>query len=138
MTNTMHSIPELDRQGLRKFGITTGLIVAGLFGIFFPWLLEVGFVRWPWILCSILVVMGLLTPMALNPVYKVWMKFGLMMSRFTTPLIMGLVFFLVITPIAIIIKVMGKDAMKRKLAEDVSTYRIESTKNARERLERPY
>lgn len=138
MSDTMHSIPELDRQGLRKFGITTGLIVAGLFGIFFPWLLEAGFVRWPWILCGILVAMGLVTPMALNPVYKVWMKFGLMMSRFTTPLIMGLVFFLVITPIAVILKVMGKDAMNRKLTEDVSTYRIESTKTTRERIEKPY
>ena len=82
MSNTMHSIPELDRQGLRKFGITTGLIVAVLFGIFFPWLLEAGFVRWPWILCGILIVMGLLTPMALGPVYHWWMRFGLMMSRF--------------------------------------------------------
>lgn len=138
MSDTLHSIPELDRQGLRKFGITTGLIVAGLFGIFFPWLLEAGFVGWPWILCGLLIVMGLLTPMALGPVYHWWMRFGLMLSRFTTPLIMGLVFFLVVTPIAILMKLLGKDAMRRKLAEDESTYRIESIKTARERIERPY
>jgi len=134
----MHSIPELDRQGLRKFGITTGLIVAGLFGIFFPWLFEAGFVIWPWILCGLLIAMGLLTPMALGPVYHWWMRFGLMISRFTTPLIMGLVFFLVITPMAIFMKLLGKDAMRRKLAKDESTYRIESIKTARERIERPY
>lgn len=138
MGDTMHSIPELDRKGLRQFGITTGLIVAVVFGIFFPWLLEAGFVRWPWILCGILVFMGLAIPMALNPIYKVWMKFGLMMSRITTPLILGLVFFLVITPFAIVMKVLGKDAMKRKLAADESTYRIASTKTARESIERPY
>jgi uncharacterized membrane protein len=138
MSDTMHLIPELDRQGLRKFGLTTGLIVAGLFGIFFPWLFEAGFVRWPWILCGLLIVMGLLTPMALGPVYHWWMRFGLMMSRFTSPLIMGLVFFLVITPVAIFMKLLGKDAMRRKLAKDESTYRIESIKTARERIERPY
>ncbi len=138
MSDKMHSIPELDRQGLRKFGITTGLIVAGLFGIFFPWLFEAGFVIWPWILCGLLIVMGLLTPMALGPVYHWWMRFGLMISRFTTPLIMGLVFFLVITPMAIFMKLLGKDAMRRKLAKDESTYRIESIKTARERIERPY
>ena len=82
--------------------------------------------------------MGLLTPMALGPVYHWWMRFGLMISRFTTPLIMGLVFFLVITPIAIFMKLLGRDAMRRKLAKDESTYRIESIKTARERIERPY
>jgi hypothetical protein len=138
MSNAMHSIPELDRQGLRKFGITTGLIVAGLFGIFFPWLLEAGFVRWPWILCGVLILMGLLTPMALGPVYYWWMKFGLFMSRFTTPLIMGLVFFVVITPVALVMKIMGKDPMKRALTQDHTTYRVASSKAARESIERPY
>ena len=138
MSDATHAIPELDRSGLRQFGITTGAIVAVLFGVFFPWLLEAGFVLWPWVLCGILALMGLVAPMSLRPVYQVWMRFGLMMSRFTTPLIMGLVFFLVITPVALIIKLMGKDAMRRKLAENESTYRIESVKTARERIERPY
>ena len=89
MSNATHAIPELDRSGLRQFGITTGIIVAVLFGVFFPWLLEAGFVLWPWVLCGLLALMGLVAPMSLRPVYKIWMRFGLMMSRFPTPLIMG-------------------------------------------------
>ena len=138
MSDLTHTIPELDRSGLRQFGITTGVIVAGLFGVFFPWLLNLGFVLWPWVLCGILALMGLVAPMSLRPVYKVWMRFGLMMSRFTTPLIMGLVFFLVITPVALIMKLLGKDPMRRKLAQDQTTYRVSSVKSARERLERPF
>ena len=138
MSDATHTIPELDRSGLRQFGITTGVIVAVLFGVFFPWLLEAGFVLWPWVLCGLLALMGLVAPMSLRPVYKIWMRFGLMMSRFTTPLIMGLVFFLVITPVALVMKIMGRDPMKRKLAHDQTTYRVTSSRSARERLERPF
>ena len=138
MSDLTHTIPELDRSGLRQFGITTGVIVAVLFGVFFPWLLNLGFVLWPWVLCGILALMGLVAPMSLRPVYTVWMRFGLMMSRFTTPLIMGLVFFLVITPVALIMKLLGKDPMRRKLAQDQATYRVNSARSARERLERPF
>jgi hypothetical protein len=60
------------------------------------------------------------------------------MSRFTTPLIMGAVFFLVITPTALIMKVSGKDPMRRKLTQDQTTYRVASRKAAREAIERPY
>jgi hypothetical protein len=134
----MDDIPKLDRAGLRKFGITTGAIVAVLFGVFFPWLLKAGFVLWPWVLFSVLAIMGLVAPMSLRPVYQGWMRFGLFMSRFTTPLIMGLVFFLVITPTALIMKLLGKDPMKRELVQDQTTYRVASSKAAREAIERPY
>ena len=138
MSHTIHDIPELDRNGLRKFGLTTGAIVAGLFGLFFPWLLDLGVVTWPWVLFALLAAMALIAPMSLRPVYHWWMRFGLFMSRFTTPLIMGLVFFLAITPMAFIMKLFGKDPMKRKLTKDQTTYRVTSVKTARERLERPY
>ena len=138
MSDAMHNIPELDRTGLRKFGVTTGAIVAGLFGIFFPWLLNAGFVMWPWVLFTLLLIMALVAPMSLRPVYQIWMRFGLFMSRFTTPLIMGLVFFLVITPVALIMKVVSRDPMKRKLTKNQSTYRVASRKAARESIERPF
>ena len=138
MSHTMEDIPELDRAGLRKFGITTGAIVAVLFGILFPWLLKAGFVLWPWVLFALLAVTALIAPMSLGPVYKGWMRFGLLMSRFTTPLIMGLVFFLAITPAALVMKLIGRDSMKRDLEKDQSTYRVASSKASRETLERPF
>ena len=51
---TVHVIPELDRKGLRDFGLSTGGIVAALFGIFFPWLLERPWPLWPWIVLGLL------------------------------------------------------------------------------------
>jgi hypothetical protein len=136
--STSHPIPELDRKGLREFGLVTGGIVAVLFGLFFPWLLERPIPWWPWIIFGVLAVMGLAVPMALNPVYRTWMKFGLLMSKIMTPLIMGIVFFLTVTPMALLIRLLGKDYMARRLDRSAQSYRIESQANPPKRLEKPF
>ena len=138
MAAISHEIPDLDRNGLRNFGLTTGAIVAVLFGLFFPWLLGRSMPLWPWVLCGTLVVWALLAPVSLRPVYRVWMRFGLLMSRVTTPVILSLVFYVVITPIAVIRGLLGKDSMARSLDEKMSTYRVKSRKASPENLERPF
>lgn len=140
MATFKHTIPELDRKGLREFGLVTGAIVAGLFGVFFPWAFDMPLAdwpAWPWILLVGLGGWGLVAPMSLRPVYRLWMRFGLLMSRITTPVIMGAVFFLMITPIALLWKVIGKDAMARKL-DNSSTYRVPSRRAPAENLKRPF
>jgi hypothetical protein len=139
-----HEIPELDRKGLREFGLVTGGIVAGLFGLFFPWLLDrpmpgwpVSYFGWPWIVFAVLGVWGLVAPMTLRPVYRIWMRFGLLLSKVMTPLIMGVVFFLVITPVAIVLKIMRKDPMSRKF-DTAESYRVVIAKPPTENLEKPY
>ena len=133
-----HSIPELDRKGLREFGLVTGGIVGGLFGLFFPWILERPIPRWPWVIFGVLGLMALAIPMALGPVYKGWMKFGLLMSRITTPIIMGVVFYIVLTPMGLIMRLGGKDAMARRLDDKVASYRIKSTAAPPNRVEKPF
>ena len=131
-------IPDLDRKGLRSFGLTTGTIVAGLFGLVLPWLLGHTLPLWPWVLCGVLVMWACLAPVSLRPVYRVWMRFGLLMSRITTPIILSIVFFLVITPVAFIRGLLGKDSMSRRLDEKMTTYRVKSRKASAENLERPF
>lgn len=60
------------------------------------------------------------------------------MSRITTPLILGIVFYVVITPIALVRALLHKDSMARKLDDDVETYRVASKQPQRENLERPF
>jgi hypothetical protein len=137
MNSATHNIPELDRTGLREFGLVTGGIVAVLFGLFFPWLLEHSFPLWPWAIFAVLGFWALVAPLSLRPVYRGWMRFGLLLSRVTTPIVMGLVFYVVITPFALILKLMGKDAMRRKI-DTRDTYRV-TRENVRENsLEHPY
>ncbi len=133
-----HKIPELDRKGLREFGLVTGGIIAVLFGLFFPWLIERPIPRWPWVIFGVLAVLGLAAPLALKPVYHWWMRFGLLMSRITTPLIMGIVFYLVITPMGLVMRLAGKDYMARRLHGQAQSYRIKSEATPPKRLEKPF
>jgi hypothetical protein len=47
-----HTIPELGRKGLREFGLTTGIAIVVIFGLFFPWLLERPWPTWPWVIAA--------------------------------------------------------------------------------------
>ena len=81
MAGNMKSIPTLDKKGYREFGLVTGAIVVGLFGLLLPWIFDWNFPRWPWIIFGVLGAMALIAPMSLKPVYKYWMMFGLFMPR---------------------------------------------------------
>jgi hypothetical protein len=133
-----HEIPELDRKGLREFGLVTGGIVGALFGLFFPWLLERPVPRWPWVIFGALGLTALAAPLALRPVYKWWMKFGLLMSRITTPIIMGIVFYIVLTPMGLIMRLAGKDYMARRRDRNVASYRVKSVAHPPNRVEKPF
>ncbi len=138
MSSSTHKIPELDRQGLREFGLVTGGIIAVLFGLFFPWLIERPIPRWPFVILLVLGGLGLAAPLALKPVYYGWMRFGLLMSRITTPIIMGIVFYGVITPMGLIRRLLGKDSLARRLNPQDQSYRIKSEATPPKRLEKPF
>jgi len=133
-----HRIPELDRKGLREFGLTTGAAVVVIFGIFFPWILDLGWPVWPWIIAVSLWVPALLRPLWLRRVYRAWMHFGVLASRVMTPLVLGIVFFAMISPMAMVRRIFGNDPMQRTLDPDQKSYRIQSAKKPRENLERPF
>jgi hypothetical protein len=67
-------IPELDARGLRKFGLTTGAIVAVLFGALIPWAFGLHYPKWPWVLAGVLGLWALAAPATLHPVYLGWMR----------------------------------------------------------------
>ena len=133
-----HNIPELDRKGLRHFGLTTGAAVVVIFGMFFPWLLDLGWPLWPWVIAAPLWILALAKPVWLRRVYRGWMRFGLLASRVMTPLVLGIVFFVMISPMALVRRLVGKDPMERSLDPDRDSYRVQSTRSPKEKLERPF
>ena len=135
----MHlTIDTLDAGGYRKFGLTTGAIVLILFGLLIPWLFGLGFPKWPWVLAGLLAAWALLAPTTLRPVYTGWMKFGHAIGWFNTRLILGLVFFVIFFPVALVLKLLRKDPIARKLDDTAGSYRVASKQPPREQLERPY
>ena len=131
-------IPELDRTGLREFGLTTGAAIVIIFGLFFPWILELNWPVWPWVIAAPLWLLALVRPLWLRWIYRAWMRFGLLASRVMTPLVLGIVFFVMISPMAMVRRLMGKDPMHRALDRNRKSYRVQSTKSPKEKLERPF
>lgn len=137
MAGMAQEIPELDRAGLRDFGLTTGALVVALFGLVFPWIFNHSWPAWPWLIAGGLGIWSLLAPAALRPLYRAWMRIGLVLNQIMTPLIMAAVFFLLITPIASVRRLAGKDALGRRF-EDLPSYRVPSEMPGDDYLNRPY
>ena len=139
MSADAKSIPVLDRKGYREFALTTGAIVAGLFGLVIPFLFGLGYPVWPWVLFAVLTVWGLAAPMTLKPVYTGWMKFGLFMGTYImTPLIMAIVFFVMFMPMGLIMRLFGKDLLAQKLDRSAESYRVQSDTPPTKNLEKPF
>ena len=132
------TIPELDAKGLRNFGLTTGIIFAVLFGLILPWLFERSFPGWPWVCFAILTLWALIAPSTLGLVYQVWIRLGRLISRVTTPLVLGIVFFMMIAPIGLVRRMLSRDPMSRTFDPEASSYRVDSEQEPRENLENPY
>jgi len=126
MVPAAHNVPRLDRAGLRQFGLITGLGICVLFGALLPLLLKRPYPLWPWVTGGVLVTAALIVPNVLRWVYTPWMWAALLINRLTSPLIGGAVFFLVMTPVAFIMRRMGNDPMARSFDRDAGSYRIQS------------
>lgn len=133
----MHAIEKLDSKGLRKFGLVTGAIIVALFGLLLPWLLSHGWPRWPWILAALLWIPAILHPRALGPVYAGWMKFGAIAGFINTRIIMAILYYLVVVPIGLIMRLFGHDPMRRKIGGE-SSYRIKSKAGSAKNMEKPF
>lgn len=130
-------IPVLDRTGLRHFGLTTGAIVAVLFGIILPYLFGFSWPVWPWIVFAILGTWAMVAPSSLGPVYRGWMRFGMLLGKITTPIILTLLFVITIFPGALIMRLLRKDPMRRSF-DDSTTYRVDTKQPSSKNLEKPY
>ena len=78
------------------------------------------------IISLIFLILGLLKSKILTPLNKIWFKFGILLGKIVSPLIMGAIFFLVVTPIGIILRLMGKDVLNLKYNKNKS-YWIEKS-----------
>ena len=79
---------------------------------------------WSLITSIIFLVLGLFNSKLLTPLNKVWFKFGILLGNFIAPIVMGIIFFFVVTPTGILMKLLGKDLIKLKKNNE-KTYWIE-------------
>ena len=104
----------------RSFGIFFFIV----FSIISIWpILSGGELRlWSFIVAIIFLIMGITKSRFLTPFNIAWIKFGELLGVIISPLIMGLVYFLVVLPIGILMRVLGKDLLSLKFNKNIETY----------------
>ena len=105
----------------RSFGIV--FFIVFLLIAIYPLLSGESVRLWSLAIASIFFILGIINSSLLSPLNKIWFKFGLLLGRFISPLVMGLIFFLVVTPIALFMKLLKKDLLNLKFNKD-NTYWI--------------
>ena len=73
-------------------------------------------------------VLGVLNSKFLTPLNKLWFKFGILLGSIVSPIVMGAVFFIVVTPVGLIMRLLGKDLLKINKNKTISTYWINRDK----------
>ena len=69
---------------------------------------------WSFITSFIFLILGLVNSKILTPLNKIWFKFGLFLGKIISPFVMGIIFFLVVTPIGFLMRMIGKDILNLK------------------------
>ena len=108
----------------RSFGIVFSIVF--LLIAIYPLINSEGLRVWSLIIAIIFLVLGLINSKILTPLNKLWFKFGILLGIIVSPIIMGVIFFLVVTPIGLIMRIIGKDLLNLKFNKDKS-YWIEKT-----------
>tara|TARA_B110000091_G_scaffold15658_1_gene14788 strand:+ start:73 stop:462 length:390 start_codon:yes stop_codon:yes gene_type:complete len=106
----------------RSFGIVFFLVFL-IFSIY-PVSKSENIIVWSLILSIIFLILGLFNSSILTPFNKLWFKFGILLGKIVSPIVMGLVFFLVVTPTGLLLRFFGKDILNLKKNKK-NTYWIE-------------
>ena len=84
---------------------------------------------WSIFVAIIFLILGLINSNFLTPLNKLWFKFGKLLGFIVAPIVMGVIFFLVITPTGFIMKMLGKDLLNKKYNNKIKTYWINREKS---------
>jgi len=107
-----------------------GFLFFVVFLIIALWPLYAGYeIRiWSILLSLIFLILAIINPKILSPLNRIWIRFGIFLSIIVSPIVMGIVFFGVLTPTAFFIKLFGKDPLRKKYSDEKS-YWIKREKN---------
>ena len=104
--------PKIKLPTNRNFGIV--FFVVFLIIAIWPILNENDIRLWSLIISLIFLILGIANSKLLTPLNKIWFKFGIFLGNFIAPIVMGFVYFFVVTPTGLIMKVLGKDLLNLK------------------------
>ena len=115
---------EIKISSNRSFGIV--FFIVFLLISTYPLINDESVRIWSLVVSLIFLILGIINSNILSPLNKLWFKFGIFLGKIISPIIMGIIFFLVVTPIGLIMRLIGKDVLNLKYSNHKS-YWIEKT-----------
>ena len=83
---------------------------------------------WSLVISIIFFILGVINSKLLTPLQRMWFKFGIFLGAIVSPIVMGIVYFLVVTPTGVFMRFLGKDLLKTSKVKNTSTYWIKRNK----------
>ena len=96
----------------KSFGIV--FFILFLFIGLYPILNNNSIRLWSLVIAALFLILGIFNSNLLSPLNKIWYKFGILLSKLISPLIIGLIFFFVVTPTGLLMRIIGKDLLNLK------------------------
>ena len=127
-----------EKPELRRFGLLLGLTIIGLFALILPWLFDRPSPSWPWWIGGLFLAWGWLWPSGLSQIHRLWLTLGERLGQFNTRLILVVTFFVILTPMGLLIRLFNRLSIERGFDPDAVSYRRESRRRKREDLEKPF
>ena len=108
----------------RSFGIV--FFIVFILIAFYPLINQEEIRIWSVLISLLFLILGIINSKILTPLNKVWFKFGIFLGKIISPIVMGLIFFLVVTPIAFLMRMLEKDLLNLKFSKN-NSYWVEKT-----------
>ena len=108
------------KKNLKEFGITVGIGIPLIFGVLIPKIFGHAIREWTIFIGIVIIIFGIFLPQKLEKIYKVWINIGLVLGWINSKIILGMVFILILQPIAILMKFTGYDPLRMKINQKKS------------------
>jgi Saxitoxin biosynthesis operon protein SxtJ len=127
-----------DHAALRRFAYSLSWAFPLVFGLFLPWLFAYPWQIWPLALSSLLLLLAWLKPGWLYYPYRAWMTLGLVLGWINSRIILTLLFYLLITPLGLVLRALGKLQYQRSPKAQHDSYWHTSQSSNKSQLEKPF
>ena len=122
----MTSSSKIKSSSNRSFGLV--FFVVFLIVALWPLKYEEDIRLWSLVISIIFFILGVINSKLLTPLNKLWFKFGILLGSIVSPIIMGIVYFAVVTPTGVLMRLLGKDLLRMSKVKNTSTYWIKRDK----------
>ena len=112
----------------RSFGLV--FFIVFLVISLWPFIHEGQIRIWSAVISIVFLILGLMNSKLLTPLNRLWFKFGMFLGAIIAPVVMGIIFFLVVTPTGFLMRIMGKDLLRRKYDKSNKSYWIKRDRSS--------